>query len=63
MSSQPIVTTTAGAIDVTVPGGASYQVSASSTVGDQDVTVPSDANAANVIDLHAEVGHISLHPG
>lgn len=57
------VTTTAGAIDVTVPGGASYKVTTSSTVGDQDVTVPNDANAANVIDLRAEVGHISLHQG
>jgi Putative adhesin len=57
------VTTTAGAIDVTVPGGASYKVTASSTVGDEDVTLPSDSNAANVIDLHADVGHISLHPG
>jgi putative adhesin len=57
------VTTTTGAIDVTVPGGASYKVTTSATVGDQDVTVPSDANAANVIDLHAEVGHISLHQG
>jgi hypothetical protein len=57
------VTTAAGAIDVTVPGGASYKVTTSSTVGDQDATVPNDANAANVIDLHAEVGHISLHQG
>jgi Putative adhesin len=57
------VTTDAGAIDVTVPGGASYKVTTSSTVGDEDVTVPNDANAANVIDLHAEVGHISLHQG
>jgi hypothetical protein len=57
------VTTTAGAIDVTVPGGASYKVTTSSDVGDQDVTVPSDTNAANVIDLHAQVGHISLHQG
>lgn len=57
------VTTTTGAIDVTVPGGASYKVSTSATVGDKDVTVPSDANAANIIDLHAEVGHISLHQG
>ena len=57
------VTTTAGAIDVTVPGGASYKVTASSTVGDEDVTLPSDSNAANVIDLHAEVGHIALHQG
>ena len=55
------VTTTTGAIDVTVPGGASYKVTTSTAVGDQDVTVPSNANAANVIDLHAEVGHISLH--
>jgi hypothetical protein len=57
------VTTTAGAIDVTVPGGASYKVTTSSDVGDQDVTVPNDANAANIIDLHAQVGHISLHQG
>jgi len=57
------VTTDAGAIDVTVPGDASYKVTTSSTVGVQDVTVPNDANAANVIDLHAEVGHISLHQG
>ncbi len=57
------VTTDAGAIDVTVPGGASYKVTTSTTVGDQDVTVPSDANAANVIDLHAEVGRIALHQG
>ena len=57
------VTTTAGAIDVTVPGGASYKVTTSATVGDEDVTVPSDANAANIIDLRAEVGHISLHQG
>ena len=57
------VTTTTGAIDVTVPGGASYQVTTSATVGDTDVTVPSDANAANVIDLHAEVGHIALRQG
>lgn len=57
------VTTTAGAIDVTVPGGASYKVTTSTNVGDQDVTVPNEANAANVIDLHAQVGHISLHRG
>jgi hypothetical protein len=57
------VTTTAGAIDLTVPGGASYKVTTSSTVGDKDVTVPNDTNAANVIDLRAEVGHISLHQG
>ena len=57
------VTTTAGAIDVTVPGGASYKVTTSATVGDKDVTVPNDASAANVIDLHAEVGHISLRQG
>jgi hypothetical protein len=57
------VTTDAGAIDVTVPGSASYKVTTSTTVGDQDVTVPSNANAANVIGLHADVGHISLHQG
>ena len=57
------VTTTTGAIDVTVPGGASYKVTTSATVGDEDVTVPSDANAANIIDLRAEVGHISLRQG
>jgi Putative adhesin len=57
------VTTTAGAIDVTVPGSASYKVTTSTDVGDQDVTVPSNANAANVIDLPAQVGHISLHQG
>jgi hypothetical protein len=57
------VTTTTGAIDVTVPGGASYKVTTSATVGDKNVTVPNDANAANVIDLHAEVGHIALHQG
>ena len=57
------VTTDAGAIDVTVPGGASYKVTASAAVGDKDVTVPSDASAVNVIDLRADVGHISLHPG
>jgi hypothetical protein len=27
------------------------------------MALPSDANAANIIDLHAEVGHISLHQG
>jgi hypothetical protein len=57
------VTTTTGAIDVTVTGGASYKVTTSATVGDEDVTVPSDANAANIIDLRAEVGHISLRQG
>jgi Putative adhesin len=57
------VTTTTGAINVTVPGGTSYKVTTSATVGDKDVTVPSDASAANIIDLHAEVGHISLHQG
>lgn len=57
------VTTTTGAIDVTVPGGTSYKVTTSATVGDKDVTVPSDANAASIIDLHADVGHISLHQG
>jgi len=56
------VTTDAGAIDVTVPGGASCKATTTSAaVGGKDVTVPSDANAANVIDLHADVGHISLH--
>src|SRR5215471_17490759 len=55
------VTTSAGTIDVTVPGNASYRVNASSEMGDKDVTVPSDATATNVIDLHAEVGIVSLH--
>jgi hypothetical protein len=57
------VTTSVGAIDVTVPGNASYRVNASSEVGDKDVTVPNDAAATNVIDLHAEVGTVSLHEG
>jgi hypothetical protein len=57
------VTTSAGTIDVTVPGNASYRVNASSEVGEKDVTVPSDATATNVIDLHAEVGTVSLHKG
>jgi hypothetical protein len=57
------VTTQAGTIGVTVPGGSSYKVSASSSVGSKDVTVPGDANAANVIDLHAQAGSVSLHQG
>jgi len=57
------VTTTAGAISVTVPGNASYRVSASSGIGTEDVSVPNDASAANVIDLHAQVGEVSLHKG
>jgi len=46
-----------------VPGGASFKVTTSSTIGDQDVTVPINANAANVVDLHADVGHLSLDHG
>jgi hypothetical protein len=57
------VSTSVGAIDVTVPGNASYRVNASSEVGEKDVTVPSDATATSVIDLHAEVGTVSLHKG
>jgi hypothetical protein len=57
------VTTSVGAIDVTVPSNASYRVNASSEVGGKDVTVPNHATATNVIDLHAEVGTVSLHKG
>jgi hypothetical protein len=57
------VTTSAGTIDVTVPGNASYRVSASSEVGDSDIKVPNDGAATNVIDLHADLGSISLHQG
>lgn len=55
------VTTDAGAINVTVPGNASYRISASSGIGTADVALPNDASAANVIDLHAQVGEVSLH--
>jgi hypothetical protein len=57
------VSTSVGAIDVTVPGNASYRVNASSEVGEKEVTVPSNATATNVIDLHTEVGTVSLHKG
>lgn len=57
------VTTQAGAINVTVPTGGPYRVSASSDVGSKDVTVPDNANAANIIDLQADLGSVSLHPG
>jgi hypothetical protein len=55
------VTTDAGAINVTVPGNASYRISASSTIGTTDVALPNDASAPNVIDLHAQVGLVSVH--
>jgi hypothetical protein len=55
------VTTDAGAINVTVPANASYRISASSEIGTADVALPNDASAANVIDLHAQVGEVSLH--
>jgi hypothetical protein len=57
------VSTTAGAIGVTVPGSSSYRVSASSDVGDTDVKVNNKAQAGNKIDLHATFGHISLNKG
>jgi hypothetical protein len=58
------VATQAGEVDLAFASApARVKVTTSSAVGDQDVTVPSNANAANVIDLHAEVGHISLHQG
>lgn len=57
------VTTDAGIIAVTVPGSASYRVTVSTEVGKSDVKVPNDATAANVIDLHAEVGSVSLDKG
>ena len=57
------VSTTAGAINVTVPGGASYKVSTPSTIGGRDVTVPNHADAVNLTDLHAQAGRISLHQG
>lgn len=57
------VTTDAGAINVTVPPGGAYRVSASSGVGDKDVKVPNDANATNLIDLRAHVGSVSVHQG
>jgi Putative adhesin len=57
------VGTTAGAIDVTVPGSSSYRVKADSDVGTSDVSVHNNAQAANKIDLHATFGHISLNKG
>jgi len=57
------VSTTAGAIGVTVPGSSSYRVKASSDIGSTDVNVPSKAQASNNIDLHATFGHISLNKG
>lgn len=61
--SQVKVSTTAGAIGVTVPGSASYRVKASSDVGSTDVSVRNNAQAGNRIDLHATFGHISLNKG
>lgn len=55
------VTTDAGAISVTVPGNASYRISASSGIGSSDVALPNHANAANKIDLHAQIGEVSVH--
>jgi hypothetical protein len=55
------VTTDAGAIHVSVPGNAAYRISASSGIGTTDVALPNDASAANVIDLHAQIGEVSLH--
>lgn len=57
------VTTEAGDINVTVPGNASYRVTASSEVGDTKVAVPNDPAASNVVDLHAQVGDISVRKG
>jgi DUF4097 and DUF4098 domain-containing protein YvlB len=50
--------TSAGEINVTVPGNASYRVKASAPVGDEEVAVPNDRTAANVIDLRAEAGTV-----
>jgi hypothetical protein len=57
------VNTDAGSINVTVPGNASYRVNASSDIGSGDVSLPNHANAANKIDLHADIGQVSLHKG
>jgi hypothetical protein len=57
------VSTTAGAIGVTVPATASYKVNTSSDVGTTDVNVRNQAQAANKINLHATFGHISLNKG
>lgn len=57
------VSTTAGAIGVTVPGSSSYRVKADSDVGTSDVSVHNNTQAANKIDLHATFGHISLNKG
>ena len=57
------VTTQAGDIKVTVPGNASYRVTADSQVGDTKAAVTNDPTASNVIDLHAQVGDIEVRKG
>lgn len=54
------VSTDTGAINVTVPKNAAYQVRASSGLGEKNIKVPNQAGAANVIDLHVKLGEISL---
>ena len=57
------VTTQAGDIKVTVPGNASYRVTADSQVGDTKTAVTNDPTGSNVINLHAQVGDIEVRKG
>ena len=56
------VSTDAGAIELKVPGGPSYAVKITKRLGVDNVTVPQDANSPRKINIHTNVGAVTVSP-
>jgi len=54
--------TSAGEVDITVPGGGSYAVDASTRAGSTKVAVPTDPGASRKITAHTTAGKIVISP-
>jgi hypothetical protein len=55
--------TGSGNVRLTVPGGQSYQVAATTSSGNSEVQVPTDPSAAHRITLHTSSGNVSVKQG
>lgn len=57
------VTSETGEVTITVPGSASYNVTAKTTIGSEDVTVNKDPSSAHRIDVTTTIGAVTVKNG